>query len=366
MMNIIRYRTTMNNFNIPAGYNEAFKQSSLTKYLSDVYTCTVTEKISGELECKITMKYSEFDNQIEMGDIICVCRYAQTTLLSNDGNIDYFVVYRIEQDGTIQTVYSQHLTYALTSCYTNGSSLGKTYKQVLQHKNFFKPNDIKFDFDFSIGTPTNTDYLDNEVTEVKSIRELLFGTDGIYNTDGFVVQVRRNLIIFRKVETQPQILTNSKISEVTKNTDISDTETGVYGYYLDKDEDTGTYSFVGGEVGLNNKFKYSLVVKHSFKDNYDSLPTQTQIINSGKYWINKKSNLGNNGNVKVEYDLDIGTIETIDGINNYIVGNILAIRMPSEIIDQTVGKLKQFQITETVFDVINKKYTTIKVQEYEE
>lgn len=366
MMNIIRYRTTMDNFNIPAGYNESFKQSSLTKYLSDVYTCTITEKISGELECKITMKYSQFESQIEMGDIICVCRYTPSILSSNAEDIDYFVVYRIEHDYNTQTVYSQHLTYALTSCYTNGNALGKTYKQVLQSKYFFKPKNINFDFDFSIGAPTNTDYLDNKVTEVKNIRKLLFSTDGIYNTDGFVVQVRRNHIIFRKIARQPQILSNSKISEVTKDTDISDTETGVYGYYLDKDEDTGTYSFVSAGMCFNNRFKYPLLVKHSFKDNYDTVPTATQIQNSCKNWIKKKGNLGNGGYVKVEYDLDVGTIETQSGYDSYIVGNILRIRMPAENISQTIGDIKQFQITETVFDVINKRYTTVKVQEYEE
>lgn len=320
--------------------------------LSDVISCYVTEERNGVYEMEMTYPVTGvFYEQIVHSAFI----YA---IPSAGKNEQPFEVYKITKpiNGVI-TVKGRHISYQLSHIPCSPFS-ATGVAEALQG---LKDNAaIACDFEFWTDKVTAADFA---VKVPSSIRSKLGGNQGSildvyggeYEFDVYTVKLHAN----RGSNNGVVLKYGKNITDLKQEENIENTVTGIYPYWSDTE---GNVVVLPEKVVMSdnsNNFPHTRVIPIDFTQEFDSIPTESDLRNKTIEYI-KTHNIGvPSVNIGISFELlwqteeykDIAPLETVG------LCDIVSVEY------EKLGVNAEAKVIKTIYDTLKGKYKSIEVGE---
>ena len=347
--------------------------------LVDCVECVVTEERNGIYECEFTYPVDgRHYSDIQEGRIIYVIHDDSRT-------VQPFDIYgrSAPLDGLV-TFYAHHVSYRLGNVVLRPYSASNV-ALALSRFSIYAMTGNPFTFwtdkadagDFSLGVP-------------KSIREVLGGSDGSildafnggeYEFDKFQVK----LYASRGIDTEVEIRYGKNLTELKHDIDISGTYNAVLPYYKSGDdpaiisgsivitnqvvpESVNLTTNTGDNITTNTGAVIELytadftVAPLDLSSNFDSKPTQTQLVTEAQNYMAKNKPWDPSENITVDFIAlwQMPEYEQYTSLQRVRLCDTVSVIYK----ELGVNKVKQ-KVVKTVYDVLNEQYNSIELGQTE-
>lgn len=320
--------------------------------LSDAISCYVTEERNGLYE--LEMKYPVdgiFYKDIGYSSVV----YAEN---GNKNKAQPFEVYKISKPlNGIVTICARHISYQLS--YIPCSPFSAT--GVAEALQGLKDNAaIACDFEFWTDKVTAADFA---VKVPSSIRSKLGGNQGSildvyggeYEFDAYTVKLHAN----RGSNNGVVLRYGKNITDLKQEENIENTVTGIYPYWSDTEGNVVTLPEKVVMSDNSNNFPHTRVIPIDFTQEFDSVPTESDLRNKTTEYI-KAHNIGvPSVNISVSFELlwqtegykDIAPLEKVG------LCDIVSVEY------EKLGVNAEAKVIKTIYDTLKGKYKSIEVGE---
>lgn len=320
--------------------------------LSDAISCYVTEERNGLYE--LEMKYPVdgiFYKDIGYSSVV----YAEN---GNKNKAQPFEVYKISKPlNGIVTICARHISYQLS--YIPCSPFRAT--GVAEALQGLKDNAaIACNFEFWTDKVTAADFA---VKLPSSIRSKLGGNQGSildvyggeYEFDVYTVKLHAN----RGSNNGVVLKYGKNITDLKQEENIENTVTGIYPYWSDTEGNVVTLPEKVVMSDNSNNFPHTRVIPIDFTQEFDSVPTESDLRNKATEYI-KAHNIGiPSVNICVSFELlwqtegykDIASLEKVS------LCDIVSVEY------EKLGVNAEAKVIKTIYDTLKGKYKSIEVGE---
>lgn len=320
--------------------------------LSDAISCYVTEERNGLYE--LEMKYPVdgiFYKDIGYSSVVCAEN-------GNKNKAQPFEVYKISKPlNGIVTICARHISYQLSYIPCSPFSATGVAEALQGLKNNAA---IACDFEFWTDKVTAADFA---VKVPSSIRSKLGGNQGSildvyggeYEFDAYTVKLHAN----RGSNNGVVLRYGKNITDLKQEENIENTVTGIYPYWSDTEGNVVTLPEKVVMSDNSNNFPHTRVIPIDFTQEFDSVPTESDLRNKTTEYI-KAHNIGvPSVNISVSFELlwqtegykDIAPLEKVG------LCDIVSVEY------EKLGVNAEAKVIKTIYDTLKGKYKSIEVGE---
>ena len=318
--------------------------------LSDAIRCVITEGLNGiyELEMEYPITGQHYSN-IQEDQIILAEPF-------EGGKLQPFTIYRITRPlNGIITIYAEHISYLLNKVivmpYTAGSCA-----QALSFLPDHTANDCPFTFWTDKMVTGNF-----KVSYPRPARGLLGGEEGSildvygkgeYEFDRFNVRLHTS----RGTDNGVTLRYGKNLTELVRDSDISDTYTGIVPYWKDQD----TVVVLPEEVvwsDYRTLFPHEIVKAVDMSTEWETPPTVEQLRNAATAYVSR------NEGWKIAENIEISFVALWQTEEYKNIANIERVRMGDtvHVIYDALGVSVSAEVIRTEYDCLTGKYLSVQL-----
>lgn len=325
-------------------------QSNGLGRLTDAISCQVEENLNGSYELEMVYPITgQHYGEIEENRIILAEPF-------EGGTWQPFVIYRISRPlNGIVTINAEHISYLLNKIivmpYTATSCA-----QALSFLPSYTANDCPFTFTTDKAVTGNF-----AVTYPRPARGLLGGEEGSildiygkgeYEFDRFAVRLKVN----RGIDRGVAIRYGKNLTELVRDSDISDVYTGIVPYWKQED----TLVTLPEEVVWSNyrtQFPRDIVVAVDMTDKWEEAPTVAELRAAANAYVTNNEGWKISENIKISF---VALWQTEEYKN---IAAVERVRMGDHVhvIYDALGVAATAEVIKTVYDCLTGRYISIEL-----
>ena len=323
--------------------------------LSDAISCVVTEERNGIYELEMVYPVSGIHySDIGIRNII-------VGKPSANADLQPFRIYKITKpiNGKV-SVYAQHLTYDLSKNTCMPFSVLASGNACAQTLAGLKSNAVEeCPFTFWTDVTTVAGYTQDVPS---SIRQRLGGIEGSvldqfggeYEWDNFTVKLHDDRGIPRNITLRY----GKNITDINQEENIANTVTGVVPFWISGEQDV-VVTLTEKVIYSSNAPHYSsqLVVPLDLSSKWDNPPTQEQLRNAARVYVNQTGFGVPQVSIKVSFVnlADTEEYKDILPLENVNLCDIITVQF------EPLGINTTAKIVKTVYDVLSERYDSVEV-----
>lgn len=351
--------------------------------LKDTESCLITQEINGVYDLTLT-----YPNTGKYADDIYIGRYIEAnyfygnTFFNEEGSqysligterSELFKIYKIEKDFNTLTVYAHHYSYEAEGIMVSPFSMTGTLSSIAT-KILSSCLNNSANMGFGITSAGNYGEEQFEVKEYKSLREVLWGSEGSFLSKfGGSFTLIKN-VIWWSPETEPyqgketgfKIEYGSNMTEFDYIVDGDEVYDGVLGYASDSENNHTFYGFYTTQTSISSAKK---LLRVDFTDKFDNnFPEYVD----GKNWYDELNSLCEsyfNSNNKGTPNVSLTTSYVVDLINLGLLGYSGDIKERVTLNDnvyvvfKTYGLSVKLKVVKIIYNSISGKNESIELNQ---
>lgn len=348
---------------IPLVHNQTNSDfSGYSAPLRDTISCVVTEERNGlyELKMSVGMDDPNFD-KIENN------KYILAKANDTDENLQAFRIYSIENviKGRA-TIYAEHVSRRMKYIPLNPTDFTGSLSAIIQNT---IPNAVAVSNPFTLSTDWEKSNLHFKVDVPTSLFAMLTGTRGSltdlckggeWHFDNFSAVLMEE----RGSDNGVEISYGKNLTDLSQESRIENTSTGIYPYWRGKEEGSEDETTVVLPEHIvyaagHDTQDFERIVPVDLSDKFTGVPTVAQLRTAAQNYVTDNNIMVPKVSLKVSFAplWEAMGYETLEAVERVSLCDTVTVRF------ERLGVLAKAKVTKTEYDVLTERYTKITLGE---